>query len=339
MSFRSLTMQHEVLPWSWPLRLGVRVPLHRSRAIITVTDRQGYQHQAELAPCPGVHPESLDEAIALWGRKISPLLLSSPLFIDQWSWTRPYFGLLDAPAMRLCSVQTAVEQLLLSWAQRQNPEAFTLAEPLRIQGSALLPIQKDSEESWQEFLALWDQGHRIYKCKVGRHPAAHEYAFLQKISQHTQGQIQLRLDTNRGLGPEDAEFWQQRRHELPILYWEETAGFYPEALDETLWDSEQPFAKAQAWILKPSRLSLSHTVTLLKKAEAEKIPCVLSNAFDSGLSLRCSAWIYAAFSANPQPLGFGTVRFLPDDAWQSEAWGAPQLMIPRQPFGMPREIP
>jgi len=338
MSFRSLTVQHDELPWSWPLRLGARVPMHRSRAIITVIDRQGCEHQAELAPCPGVHPESMDEAITFWGRKVLPLLLSTPLLFDKWNWTLPYFGLLDAPAMRFRSVQTAVEQLLLSWAQSQNPEAFTLPEPLSIQGSALLPIQGNSEEGWLDFLSLWEQGHRVLKCKVGRHPAAHEYAFLQKILHHTQGQIQLRLDANRSMSPEDIQFWQEHSNDLPLLYWEEAAGFYPQALDETLWDIEQNFPKAEAWILKPSRLSLSHTVSLLKKAEVEKIPCVLSNAFDSGLSLRCSAWIYAVFCADPQPLGFGTARFLPNDAWQSEAWAAPRVMIPRHPFAMPGDI-
>lgn len=329
-----MTLQHQELPWTWPLQLGNGVPMLRARTIITAIDSRGHEHQAELAPCPGVHPETLGDACRLWQSTCAPRLLSQSLVLNPWQWTRPYFGLIELPATPLRSVQTAVEQLLLSWAQSQSPEVFSLADTMTLEGSALLALQADRETSWQEFLQLWDQGFRIFKCKVGRLPALHEFNCLQRMTQHGQGLLQLRLDANRGMSSQDAAFWKNHSQGLPIVYWEEAAGFYPQALDETLWDSHETIPAALAWILKPSRLSLSHTVHLLQKAAAENIPCVLSNAFDSGLSLRCSAWIYAAFCKNPQPLGFGTARFLPDDAWQSESWGASQVLVPGTPFAM-----
>jgi O-succinylbenzoate synthase len=204
---------------------------------------------------------------------------------------------------------------------------------MHLEGSALLALQAQAEESWKEFVQLWDQGFRVFKCKVGRLPASQEYEILRSFAQYGQGELSLRLDANRSMSHEASLFWKSHAHDLPIVYWEEAAGLEPLALDETLWDETQPPQKAQAWILKPSRLGLSRTVELLTKAASANIPCVLSNAFDSGLSLRCSAWLYAAFCDNPQPLGFGTTRYLPPDRWHSERWGAARVMIPHHPFG------
>jgi O-succinylbenzoate synthase len=332
MNFRMITLRQEELPWSWPLRLGAKVPMQRARSVITAWDHEGYAHQAELAPCPGVHPESLDEALNQWRHEIEPRLMQTSLLPEKWNWTRPAFGLMDLPIQTFRSVQSAVEQLLLSHAQEQNPEEFSLPAPLAIEGSVLLALQADQGECWQEFLQLWDQGFRVFKCKVGRLPAAQEYDILRKMAEHGEGLLRLRLDANRGMSSEATAFWKERSQHLPISFWEEAAGMEPQALDETLWNEEASIPSADVWILKPTRLGLSRTVALLKKASADGITCVLSNAFDCGLSLRSAAWLYAAFCTNPQPLGYGTTRFLPPDIWQSESWGHARVMIPRHPF-------
>jgi O-succinylbenzoate synthase len=328
MSFRAISVRREALPWSWPLLLGAQ---HRLRAVITALDTEGRRHEAEIAPCPGVHPESLEAALSQWHYEMEALLTAGAFAPERWSWTRTAFGLLDLPSGIFRSVLTAVEQLLLSWAQAEHPEEFALPAPISMEGSALLALQADRDLCWQEFLQLWDAGFRVFKCKVGRLPAEHEYSILQRMKERGGGHLRLRLDANRSMDQDSVLFWQRHHASLPIAYWEEAAGLQPQALDETLWDDvEAP--EAAAWILKPTRLGLSRTVALLKKAAAHEIPCVLSNAFDSGLSLRSSAWIYAAFCADPQPLGYGTTRFLPPDSWDSEGWGRAQVIIPRHPF-------
>ena len=331
MSFHAISVRQESLPWSWPLRLGVEVPQMRLRAVITALDDRGRRHEAELSPCPGVHLESLEDALGQWRQDVETLLTTSPFAPERWNWTRPAFGLFNLPSGIFRSVLTALEQLLLSWAQAEHPEEFSLPAPVTLEGSALLALQSESEHSWQEFLQLWNDGFRVFKCKVGRLPAAHEYDLLQRMNEHGSGQLRLRLDANRGMDHDALHFWREHQASLPIVYWEEAAGLQPQALDETLWD-EGEAPEASAWILKPTRLGLSRTIALLNKAKAQGIPCVLSNAFDSGLTLRSSAWIYAAFCADPQPLGFGTTRFLPPDLWGSETWGQAQLTIPRHPF-------
>jgi O-succinylbenzoate synthase len=273
--------------------------------------------------------------LAQWRHAIEGRLMQ-PWPHETWSWTRPAFGLLDLPQQTFPSVLTAVEQLLLSLAQQEDPGKFSLPASIPIEGSALLALQDDAETTRQEFLQLWDQGFRIFKCKVGRLSPSHEYDCLQEMNEHGGGDLRLRLDANRGMSPAAAAFWTAKSHHLPLEYWEEAAGMQPQALDETLWD-EAEAPHAAAWILKPSRLGLSRTVAFLKRASEQRIPCVLSNAFDSGLSLRCSAWIYAAFCANPRPLGYGTTRFLPPDMWQSESWGQARVIIPRHPFAQQGE--
>ncbi|HET9239988.1 MAG TPA: hypothetical protein VFO10_22190 [Oligoflexus sp.] len=337
MSFQTISVRQESLPWSWPLRLGAQMPQNRLRAVITAWDSEGRRHEAELAPCPGVHPENLEEALGQWHRQVETLLTANAFAPERWNWTRPAFGLLDLPSGLFRSVLTAVEQLLLSLAQAEHPEEFSLPAAVMMEGSALLALQADAEKGWQEFLQLWGAGFRVFKCKVGRLPARHEYDLLQRMNVHAAGHLRLRLDANRGMDQEGLHFWQSHQASLPIAYWEEAAGLRPQALDETLWDDDAAGSEAAAWILKPTRLGLSRTIALLKDAANQGIPCVLSNAFDSGLSLRASAWIYAAFCANPQPLGYGTTRFLPADSWDSETWGRAEVLIPRHPFSQGKD--
>ncbi len=330
-------MRQEELPWSWPLRLGTSVPVQRVRTVITAVDDQGQIHQAELAPCPGVHPETWIQACEQWRQTVEPLLVRRPLCHEKWSWIRPAFGLLDLSPLLHRSVLTAVEQLLLSWAQSQTPEEISLPAPMSIEGSALLTLDADHRFSWHEFLQLWDQGFRLFKCKIGRLSAVQEYEMLHAMFEHGAGQLRLRLDANRNMSMEALNFWKEKSSLLPIEYWEEAAGMEPVALDETLWDDSESIPKAAAWILKPARLGLSRTIELLKRAAQEQRPCVLSNTFDSGLSLRCGAWIYAAFCTQPQPLGYGTTRFLPPDAWDSASWGRARVTIPLHPFSIQGE--
>jgi O-succinylbenzoate synthase len=331
MSFQAISVRQESLPWSWPLRLDAEAPQLRLRAVITALDDKGRRHEAELSPCPGVHPEVLEDALGQWRRDVETLLTANPFAPERWNWIRPAFGLCDLPSGIFSSVLSALEQLILSWAQVEHPEEFSLPAAVTLEGSALLALQVDAGQSWQEFLQLWNEGFRVFKCKVGRLPAAHEYDLLQKMNKHGAGHLRLRLDANRGMDPDAISFWRERQASLPIVYWEEAAGLQPQALDETVWDQDE-VPKASTWILKPTRLGLSRTIAVLKKARTQGIPCVLSNAFDSGLTLRSSAWIYAAFCVNPQPLGYGTTRFLPADAWDSEKWGQAQVLIPRHPF-------
>ncbi len=340
MSFQSLTLRLEEFPWKWPLSMGGGVQMLRARTIVEAIDSEGLVHEAELGPCPGVHPESHDEALAVWNEEMEPLLLQKSFQLHLWNWKKPFFGLIDH-AGSLSSVQTAVEQLLLSWASKSHPEEFSLPKPLLLPGSALLPIRKaaDEEQNWLEFLGLWQEGFRVFKCKIGRYEADHELRFLKRMHEFAGDQLELRLDANQTLAGETLARWRDSCAELPISYWEEPGihceqSLHPLALDESLWDHDpaQRSDQADVWILKPTRLTLSETVTLLKRAAEVHRPCILSNAFDSGLSLRCSAWIYAAFCSQPQALGFGTSRFLPDDAWYSRAWSAPLVTVPTQPF-------
>lgn len=320
MSFVSIALHQDETPWAWPLRLGGGLQMLRSRCFLEAIDSVGRTHWAELAPCPGVHPETLDEALEAF-----PELVGRHFKEQNFQWTQPFFGLLDAPTPIFTSVLAAMEQLLLSWMQSQNKEECSLPAPMTLPGSALLSLQ-----GWPEFLEQWEQGFRVFKCKIGRHAAAADYALLQRMQDFAKGGLELRLDANQNLPDADRDFWQQRAATLPIAYWEESPGLGPTALDETLWDAGD--APADTWILKPTRLGLSRSIQLLKKAAQEQRRCVLSNAFDSGLTLRVSAWIYAAFCHDPQALGFGTTRFLPNDRWQSHSWGAARVTIPEQPY-------
>jgi o-succinylbenzoate synthase len=329
MSFLSIATRRIETAWNWPLQQGGEVPTRRIGWIIEAIDTEGFSHQAELSPCPGVHPETAEEAHEVF-RSIQKSLLQKDFTERPWQWTTAFFNLLMPESSLPTSVQTAVEQLLLSWSQRRQPDECSLPGPMQIQGSALLALT-----SWDDFTRLWDQGFRIFKCKVGRQAPADELAFLQRMTAFAGPALRLRLDANRHMTAEQWELWENASQSLPIQYWEEgpsTVGGLA-ALDETLWEARHPEDHpARVWILKPTRLTLSRSIALMKKAAATQRLCVLSNAFDSGLSLRCAAWLYAAFCTEPQPLGYGTARYLPNDVWHSEAWGRATVVIPQRPF-------
>ncbi|MCX6130634.1 MAG: hypothetical protein NTX25_16440, partial [Proteobacteria bacterium] len=313
----------EEIPLQWSSNSGVTRETLRRRAIISFEDGEGCFHEVELAPFPGVHTETLSEASDFWCQFIAPLLAHIKIDPLRWCWDQAWFGQIPGFICPMSSVQTALEQLILSLAQRRRPEFFAQNDAIRLPGSALLSLRNGHEQEaiWQDFLRLWQQGFRVFKCKIGRHDAAEQLSFLQRMQDYGQGELQLRLDANQSLQAHDLGFWQDARFQLSVSYWEEPGvssqvHFSNQALDESLW-YRTPGDTAQAagvWILKPSRLTLSGTVAWLLAAEKNSRLAVLSNAFDSGLSLRCYAWLYAKFCSRPQALGFGTARYMPADA-------------------------
>jgi O-succinylbenzoate synthase len=341
MSFKAFHLERQDIEWSWPFAGVASGRGIRSRLMIKVDDDKLCSHEAELGPLPSVHPESLDDAAIQWRDVLLPLFNKTSLEIASFTWDQPYFGLLSCHQKVFTSVQTAAEQLLLSWVQSHDPECFMGKLPQALPGSALLALKPESEAlNWREFEELYAEGFRFFKCKIGRGSARSEVDFLRRITEYAGPNLRLRLDANRQLASSDLAYWREAIGDFPIDYCEESSSVLDAALgrvalDESLWDrslaelSQQP---AAVWILKPSRLTLTQTVALLKQGQQLGIICVLSNAFDSGLSLRCFAWLYARFCAKPQAIGYGTVRFLPDDRWNSQNFGRAEILIPQLPF-------
>jgi O-succinylbenzoate synthase len=68
--------------------------------------------------------------------------------------------------------------------------------------SALLPAGEGALQAWQ---ALWDQGYRTFKWKIGVYAIADELAIFDVLTRKLPQEVKLRLDANGGLSYDEAK--------------------------------------------------------------------------------------------------------------------------------------
>lgn len=157
----------------WKLREGI---------IIRLEDPTGKVGFAEIAPLPWFGSETLESAVEFC-RQLGHCINQSAIF-----------SIPDC----LPACQFAFESALESFKQ-QTPPHFHLEDY-----SALLPSGQSALTSWE---ALWQQGYRTFKWKIGVMPVAEEQAIFKHLIQQLPASIKLRLDANGGLNLETAKQW------------------------------------------------------------------------------------------------------------------------------------
>jgi O-succinylbenzoate synthase len=76
----------------------------------------------------------------------------------------------------------------------------------------LLPAGKAALQVWQ---ALWNQGYRTFKWKIGVYPIADEIEIFNALTQNLPTSAKLRLDANGGLSYQEANYWLWSCDRLP----------------------------------------------------------------------------------------------------------------------------
>ncbi|MCW8796210.1 MAG: o-succinylbenzoate synthase [Chlorobium sp.] len=280
----------------------------------------------EIAPLPGLHKESLPEALEQCGT----LLLSPRLSYGGLSLEDAGKHLPDSisPSVRagfemaLLNLQSAASGALPSF-----PGAPEAARKLPL--NALLFGDAPSVISMAK--DYFRNGYRTFKLKVQASNPGLAVKQVLALRSAFGGEISLRLDSNRSFDLEKACLFFNRIPADSIEYIEEPLAdpfLIPEffsrtgirsALDESLWMSPGIWNGITrdclgGVVLKPARLgSFATTLRLAREARDAGIAAVISAAFESGIALGFYAHLASVLSKNPSPCGLDTFRQLSRD--------------------------
>lgn len=316
------------IPFRQPLRLTGRELGTRTGCIIALHERGGAVGYGEIAPLPGLHTESLEEAFVQL-RGVVPLLLHKQLPHS----LQELFALtstLHSPLFP--TVQTGVEMALCNLlAHHTNTPLSVLFAPTYHATVPLNALLSGSHETMErDARALLNDGYTTFKIKVGRLPIEREIETVQHIRTIVGNYATLRLDANRSwLLPTAIEFGMAIA-KCSIAYIEEPladttllpeffrATGIPIALDESLAYGQQlpnTGEHVQALVLKPTVVGgIGRTMELVGLAREHGIQAVLSSAFETGVALSFYAGLAAIANTETTACGLDTYKYLAGDS-------------------------
>jgi len=329
---------HYSLPLTEPLyllghemheRTGLILRLHDENDGTSVGDNYG---EGEIAPLPGMHPETLSEAETqirdyLSGNSL-PVTCSAALFGSV------NFGLDMA-------LRTMFQSPNVSKFHSFKETAGNDPKPSKIDFTGqIFPVNGLAVGSGtvleMECEELRNGGFKAVKLKVGRLTILQDIERVRLARKILGDEIALRLDANRAWEWEDALKFAEAVQDFNIEYCEEPlldsnkleqlhlqTGM-PLALDETLWYAPTPksdtpakhvsLSGIRALILKPSILGgWNNTKMWIEHAQKNGIHCVLSSCFESGLGLNWIAFMANELLSEKFPAGLDTSKWFEQD--------------------------
>ena len=329
---------HYSLPLTEPLyllghemheRTGLILRLHDENDGTSVGDNYG---DGEIAPLPGMHPETLSEAET----QIRDYLSGNSLPV---TCSAALFG----------SVNFGLDMALRTMFQNPNVSKFHSfketagndPKPSKIDFTGqIFPVNGLAVGSGtvleMECEELRNGGFKAVKLKVGRLTILQDIERVRLARKILGDEIALRLDANRAWEWEDALKFAEAVQDFNIEYCEEPlldsnkleklhlqTGM-PLALDETLWYAPTPksdtpakhvsLSGIRALILKPSILGgWNNTKMWIEHAQKNGIHCVLSSCFESGLGLNWIAFMANELLSEQFPAGLDTSKWFEQD--------------------------
>ncbi|NTV26581.1 MAG: o-succinylbenzoate synthase [Chlorobiaceae bacterium] len=280
----------------------------------------------EIAPLPGLHDESLEEAERSLGGIIStiPDLIDGP--IDTLHQLIEHVSL---PPSVATGVEMAVLNFRASLAGTLPPLPATLRPARRIAVNALLAGTPETVLARAE--TGYAAGFRTFKLKVQSGRIDEAIASVRAFHESFGEKSELRLDANQSLTLDEAIGFGCSIPGGSVTYIEEPvqdAALIPlfhertgilSALDETLWQkpellAEIPTEALGALILKPNRLGgILKSLDLAALAGRMGLEAVFSSAFESGVSLGMYALMASLTSTEPPASGLDTISYLDHD--------------------------
>lgn len=316
------------IPFVTPLRLTGRNLAERSGYVLALHGSDGSVGYGEIAPLPGLHRETPEEAL-VQTRQITGSLAGQVL---------PDVACEDGltafpvPHTLFPSVRTGVEMALLNLFAVHT--GTTLPALLTSQPRTTVPLNGllsgPVETIGRGVQQLLDEGYRTLKIKVGRLPVETEIAMVRHVRTTAGAGVTLRLDANRSWSWETAVGFGRAVAECGIDYIEEPlaepeqlrefvrATGIPVALDESLaFGAPVPEidpAYISALVLKPSVIGgIARTMRLVQLARERALDAVLSSAFDTGVALSVYACLAATANEREVACGLDTYKQLAYD--------------------------
>ena len=316
------------LPLVAPLRLGKQELVSRRGFIICLGDDENHLGYGEVAPFPGLHRETVEDALRQW-RELQPNWLGEtlPAGLEHLQggferWLNRYelypslrHGLEMAVLNYLACCRGITLAALLNPAYRRS-----------LQCNALL---LDGAESAARARPLSAAGYTTVKLKVGRQSLEQDITFVRTARQALGPACRLRLDANRRWNLATAVRFGQAVATCEIEYIEEpladsgqSTAFHemtgiPVALDESLILANPATlaipSGVVAFVLKPAVLGgFERSLRFIELAGRHRLKTVISSVFESGVGLAALA-NYAAAFCGPVPVGLDTCRWLRED--------------------------
>lgn len=289
MTRSSLSFDCLDLPLIRPLVMAGRTLESRRIIRMTVSDSENRTGRGDIAPLPGLHQETFDQALTqvqAISEGCSPMTLYPSV---QWG---------------------------LDMAQRQA----THETP----GGAVKLNALVWGHSLAELDTLLDSGYECLKVKVGRETLAQDIERVQQIKQRVRARASVRLDANRtwtldqavtfakAVGSDQIDYIEEptARYEDQLAFYQATS--MPYAWDESLGDQSLHDADGlAALVIKPACLgSLERVDQLVTWAQAHGKQAVISSVFESSLALAFYAAYCVARGLEDTCHGLDTWRWL-----------------------------
>ncbi|NTU57426.1 MAG: o-succinylbenzoate synthase [Chlorobiaceae bacterium] len=313
------------IPFTGPVNVRGLI-LEQREGLVLSLKSAGASAYGEIAPLPGLHDESLDEAqkaISAFLPKLSGLVRNTA------EERRELFDGAELPP----SVVTGLEMAMINLEAAENaslpsfPESFPPA--LEVPVNALL--DGDAVAVMGRAGLRFVQGFRAFKLKVRAERMEEIVSCIRAFHEQFGGRAELRLDANQSLELEQAIAFGKALPSGSVSYIEEPlrdASLIPDfhaltgirsALDESLWQQpglldQLPPASLGALILKPNRIGgIMKSLDLAARAYRMGLPAVLSSAFETGISLGMYSMMAAVSAPSPAACGLDTASFLAHD--------------------------
>ncbi|NTW53642.1 MAG: o-succinylbenzoate synthase [Chlorobaculum sp.] len=280
----------------------------------------------EIAPLPGLHAETLGEALQALTIFIPELSRLGRNTSDERR------RLLDEATLPP-SVATGIEMALVNLEAVNTgllpsfPDAFPPASKIPV--NALLA--GDPKSVLERAAQRYAEGFRAFKLKVRQGKLDDAIATIRAFHEAFGGKTELRLDANQSLDFDEAVEFGNALPPGSISYIEEpltdaalipefhAATGLPSALDESLWQRPELLdeigpAPLEALVIKPNCIGgIAKSLNLAAKARRMDLQAVFSSAFESSVSLGMYALLAAVSSPTPAASGLDTASFLADD--------------------------
>jgi o-succinylbenzoate synthase len=324
----------ELFQFQIPLKTKITIAnkeiLTREGLILKLYDDENNIGLGEISPLPGLHKESLTQAIEQL-RKISHLFIEKEILknpqeligqFDQWLNKYNLY-----PSVQF-GFESALISLLAAEQGKSIIEFFDSSPTNPIGINALL--SGTTEQILEKIYHYIKDGFTVFKLKVGRNTIEEDIKLVNIISSQIEDYSLLRLDANQAWSFKEALYFLQNINHKNIEYLEEPLIKYDElqllfdktnipiALDENILQIFAPTFDHLSWlkaiIIKPTVIGrIEKTIQLIKYAEENRIKPVISDTFQSGVGISFLFAVSTTIKKKNIAMGFDTYSWLKDD--------------------------
>jgi O-succinylbenzoate synthase len=311
------------IPLIRPLQIKTKMVTLRTGFLLALTDENNHTGWGEIAPLPGLHRQTPNLTL----RELKSLGRFLVEGDNRYPWKQLEHILIRSKVSP--PVLFGTESALLNLKAIQHK--VWLPALLHENYHRIIPVNalllRNEPDPIRTVKKLLRDGYTTIKIKVGGKDRRGELDLLRCIAERVTGQLKLRLDANRAWTLGQAIGFIKEIKDLPIEYIEEplqnpsqggdlySAVPCPIAVDESIPVVYNRKKKFPDWIkvlvIKPAVIGgINTTVRLIQQSAAQRIDCVISDTFHSGVGLSVTTALAAGIYGHRRAMGLDTIKWL-----------------------------